>query len=89
MCTALLTSWDGTVRNLRGRVAIVITARSSYDRVSTFRQERGFRDVDIFADEDGAYTRAYLSPGDSDAAGLSVFTRRDGTLPILEYGDDR
>ena len=37
MCTALLTSWDGIVRNLRGRVAIVITARSSYDRVSTFR----------------------------------------------------
>jgi predicted dithiol-disulfide oxidoreductase (DUF899 family) len=48
--------------------------------VSAFKQERGFRNLDIFADEDGAYTRAYVSPGDSDVAGLSVFTRRDGIL---------
>jgi predicted dithiol-disulfide oxidoreductase (DUF899 family) len=73
MCTALLTSWDGTARNLCERVAIVVTARSSFERLSAFRQERGFRNLDIFADEDGAYTRAYVSPGDSDVAGPRCF----------------
>jgi predicted dithiol-disulfide oxidoreductase (DUF899 family) len=36
MCTAMLTSWDGTARNLRERVAIAVTARSPIERLLDF-----------------------------------------------------
>jgi predicted dithiol-disulfide oxidoreductase (DUF899 family) len=80
MCTALLTSWDGTARNLREKVAVAITARSPFEKLSTFRRERGFRNLDVYSDGDGAYTRAYVSPEDSDIAGLTVFTRQDQVI---------
>jgi predicted dithiol-disulfide oxidoreductase (DUF899 family) len=91
MCTALLTTWDGTARNLCERVAIAITARSSFERLSRFKLDRGFRNLALYSDEDGAYTRAYVSPEDSDVAGLTVFTLRDGIVRhfwSMEMNDD-
>jgi predicted dithiol-disulfide oxidoreductase (DUF899 family) len=40
MCTAMLTSWDGTARNLRERVALAVTALSD-SAPSRLQKERG------------------------------------------------
>src|SRR5258708_24834646 len=40
MCTAMLTSWEGTPRNLRERVALAVTARSPIARLLDFTQHR-------------------------------------------------
>ena len=50
MCTAMLTSWDGTARNLRERVALAITARSPIDRILDFKDERGWQNLELYSD---------------------------------------
>src|SRR5271156_562911 len=47
MCTAMLTSWEGTARNLRERVALVVTARSPIERLLDFKLERGWKNLQI------------------------------------------
>jgi predicted dithiol-disulfide oxidoreductase (DUF899 family) len=80
MCTAMLTSWEGTARNLRERVALAVTARSPIERLLDFKEERGWRNLQLYSDGKGDYTRAYVSADDGDMPGLSVFTRRDGEI---------
>jgi predicted dithiol-disulfide oxidoreductase (DUF899 family) len=80
MCTALLTSWDGTARNLHDRVALAITARSPLDRILDFKKERHWENLKVYSDAKGDYTRAYVDPEDGDVPALNVFTRRDGTI---------
>lgn len=80
MCTAMLTSWEGTARNLRERVAFAVTARSPIERLLDFKRERGWKNLQIYSDTKGDYTRAYVSADDSDVPGLSVFTRGNGTI---------
>ena len=80
MCTAMLTSWEGTARNLRERVALAVTARSSIERLLDFKQGRGWQNLQIYSDIKGDYTRAYVSADDGDVPGLTVFTRLDGTV---------
>ena len=80
MCTAMLTSWDGTARNLRERVALAVTARSPIERLLDYKKERGWQNLQIYSDPEGNYTRAYVSAEDGDVPGLTIFTRRDGTV---------
>jgi predicted dithiol-disulfide oxidoreductase (DUF899 family) len=80
MCTAMLTSWEGTARNLRERVALVVTARSPIERLLDFKLERGWKNLEIYSDAEGNYTRAYVSAEDGDVPGLSVFTRSAGKI---------
>ena len=74
MCTAMLTSWEGAARNLRERVALAVTARSPIARLLNFRNERGWKNLQLYSDAKGDYTRAYVSADDGDVPGLSVFT---------------
>jgi len=87
MCTAMLTSWDGTARNLRERVAIAITARSPIERLLGFGKERGWRNLPLYSDTKGDYTRAYVTPDDGDVPGLNIFTRRDGAIHHFWAGE--
>ncbi|HMH12966.1 MAG TPA: DUF899 family protein [Edaphobacter sp.] len=87
MCTAMLTSWEGTTRNLRERVALAVTARSSIERLLDFKKERGWQNLQIYSDTKGDYTRAYVSADDGDVPGLTVFTRRDGTVRHFWSGE--
>jgi predicted dithiol-disulfide oxidoreductase (DUF899 family) len=80
MCTAMLTSWDGTARNLRERVAIAVTARSPIERFLEFKKDRGWRNLPLYSDTKGDYTRAYVSAEDGDVPALNIFTRRDGAI---------
>jgi predicted dithiol-disulfide oxidoreductase (DUF899 family) len=87
MCTAMLTSWDGTARNLRERVALAVTARSPIERLLDFKKERDWKNLQIYSDTKGDYTRAYVSADDGDIPGLSIFTRRDGTVRHFWSGE--
>lgn len=87
MCTAMLTSWDGTARNLRERVALAVTARSPIERLLDFKRERGWQNLQLYSDINGDYTRAYVSADDDDVPGLSVFTRYDGPIRHFWSGE--
>src|ERR1700754_1721939 len=80
MCTAMLTSWDGTARNLRERVALAVTARSPIERLLDFKKERGWQNLQLYSDGKGNYTRTYVSAEDGDIPALNIFTRRDGAI---------
>jgi predicted dithiol-disulfide oxidoreductase (DUF899 family) len=87
MCTAMLTSWEGTARNLRERVALAVTARSPIGRLLDFKQERGWKNLQLYSDAKGDYTRAYASADDGDVPGLTVFTRCNGTVRHFWSGE--
>ena len=87
MCTAMLTSWEGTARNLRERVALAVTARSPIERLLNFKKDRGWQNLQIYSDTDGDYTRSYVSSDEGDVPGLAVFTRGDGT--VRHFGAER
>jgi predicted dithiol-disulfide oxidoreductase (DUF899 family) len=87
MCTAMLTSWDGTARNLRERVALAVTARSPIERLLEFKKERGWQNLQIYSDTKGDYTRAYVSADDGDVPGFNIFTRSDGTVRHFWSGE--
>ena len=74
MCTAMLTSWEGTARNLR-------------ERLLDFKKERGWKNLQIYSDTKGDYTRAYINADDGDVPGLTVFTRIDGTIRHFWSGE--
>jgi predicted dithiol-disulfide oxidoreductase (DUF899 family) len=80
MCTALLSSWEGAAQNAAQRVALVATARSPIARILDFKRERGWRNLELYSDLDGDFTRAYVSAEDADMPALNVFTRRDGKI---------
>ena len=87
MCTAMLTSWEGTAKNLRERVALAVTARSPIERLLDFKKERGWQTLQMYSDVKGDYTRAYVNADDGDVPGLSVFTRRDGSVRHFWSGE--
>jgi predicted dithiol-disulfide oxidoreductase (DUF899 family) len=87
MCTAMLTSWEGTARNLRERVALAVTARSPIKRLVAFKEERGWKNLQFYSDVKGDYTRAYVSADDGDVPGLTVFARNNGTVRHFWSGE--
>jgi predicted dithiol-disulfide oxidoreductase (DUF899 family) len=87
MCTAMLTSWEGTARNLRERVALAVTARSPINRLLDFKKERGWQNLQIYSDTKGDYTRAYVSAEDGDVPGLTIFTRSNGVVRHFWSGE--
>jgi predicted dithiol-disulfide oxidoreductase (DUF899 family) len=86
-CTSFLSSWDGTARNLRERVALAVFARSPIERLLDFKKERGWQNLQLYSDRKGDYTRTYVSAEDADVPGLNVFTRRDGTIHHFWSGE--
>lgn len=87
MCTAMLTSWEGTARNLRERVALAVTARSPIERLLDFKQERDWQNLQLYSDAKGNYTRSYVDSSDGDVPGLSIFTRRDDIVRHFWSGE--
>jgi predicted dithiol-disulfide oxidoreductase (DUF899 family) len=80
MCTASMAAWDGEALDIGQRVAFVMIARSPIERLVAFKQERGWRNLRLYSDISGDYTRDYVSAEDADVPALNVFTRRDGTI---------
>ncbi|GGY17981.1 hypothetical protein GCM10008098_07290 [Rhodanobacter panaciterrae] len=82
MCTSLLSAWNGEARDIGQRVALAVVARSPIERLTAFAKERGWRDLKLYADTNGNFSRDYhgIDKNGGDDAAINVFTRRDGTI---------
>jgi predicted dithiol-disulfide oxidoreductase (DUF899 family) len=80
MCTSLMSAWDGEASDIAQRVAFVMIARSPIERLAAFKAERGWKNLKLYSDTSGDYTRDYVSAEDADIPAFHVFTRRDGTI---------
>ena len=89
MCTSLLSAWDGEARDVEQRIALAVVARSPIDRLVAFKQERGWRNLKLYSDISGDYSRDYhaMTKEDGDDAAFNVFTRRDGTIRHFWSGE--
>ena len=92
MCTSLLSAWDGEARDVGQRVALAVVARSPIERLVAFKNERGWRDLALYSDIDGRYSRDYHGigkDGGDDAALQRVHPPRRRHPPFLERRDGR
>lgn len=82
MCTSLLGAWDGEARDIQQRVALAVVARSPIKRLIAFKKERGWRDLALYSDTNGNYSRDYYGVGEdgNDIPAFNVFTRRGGKI---------
>jgi predicted dithiol-disulfide oxidoreductase (DUF899 family) len=89
MCTSLLDAWEGEAQDMMQRVALAIVARSPIERLVAFKQERGWRNLPLYSDLSGEFSRDYhaLGPKDEDYPGLNVFSRRDGKIRHFWSGE--
>ena len=86
MCTNLLGALEGNAADIEQRLALAVVARSPIERLVQWKEERGWKNLRLFSDVNGNYSRDYfgvLADG-SDIPCFNVFTRRDGT--IRHYG---
>ena len=87
MCTSLMSAWDGEAPDVEQRVAFAMVARSPIERLAAFKQERGWKNLKLYSDASGDYTRDYVSAADADVPAFNVFTRRDGTIRHFWSGE--
>lgn len=89
MCSSLLAAWNGEARDIQQRVALAVIARSPIERLLAFKRERGWRDLPLYSDSDGQFSRDYHAIADdgSDTPAFTVFTRRDGQIRLFWAGE--
>jgi predicted dithiol-disulfide oxidoreductase (DUF899 family) len=87
MCTSFIGSFATKAADVRQRVALAFVARSPIERLIEAKRARGWTDIPVCSDSDGAFTRAYVSAGDEDVPGLTVFTRKDGAIRHFWSGE--
>jgi predicted dithiol-disulfide oxidoreductase (DUF899 family) len=80
MCTSLMSAWDGEARDIEQRVAFAMVARSPLERLAAFKKERGWKNLKLYSDTSGDYTRDYVSAEDADAPAFNIFTRKGGAI---------
>ena len=78
MCTSFMGGLDHKIADIRQRVAIAFVARSPIERLIEAKAARGWRDLPVYSDSSGNYTREYVAPEDPDMPAYNVFSRRDG-----------
>ena len=89
MCTSLLSAWDGEARDIGQRVALAVVARSPIERLLAFKKERGWRDLKLYSDTNGNFSRDYhgIDKNGGDDSAFNVFTRRDGSIRHFWSGE--
>ncbi|MEO6968678.1 MAG: DUF899 family protein [Rhodanobacteraceae bacterium] len=89
MCTSLLSAWDGEARDVGQHAALAVIARSPIERLIAFKKERGWRDLPLYSDDSGAFSRDYygVAPDGNDIPAFNVFTRRDGVVRHFWAGE--
>jgi predicted dithiol-disulfide oxidoreductase (DUF899 family) len=82
MCTNLLGAWEGNAADAAQRISLVVVARSPIERLVAWKRERGWKNLRLYTDLNGAYSRDYfgLLPDGSEVPAFNVFTRRDGKM---------
>jgi predicted dithiol-disulfide oxidoreductase (DUF899 family) len=89
MCTNLLDAWEGNAADIGQKISLVVVARSPVERLTVWKRERGWRNLRLYSDANGAYSRDYfgVSADGTDDAAFNVFTRRDGTIRHFWSGE--
>lgn len=89
MCTALLGPLDGNAADLDQKMSLAVVARSPLDRLLAFKKERGWRNLRLYTDLNGAYSRDYfgLLPSGDEIPAYNVFSRRDETIRHFWSGE--
>ena len=82
MCTSLLGSLDLPERDIMQRVPLAIIGRSSIERQSAFKRERGWRHLNFYATATDDFARDYrgLGPEGDEWPALNIFTKTDDTV---------
>ena len=80
MCTALLNAWDGEVPHIEQRTALVVVARSPYERIAAYGRERGWNHLKLYSDTSGDFTEVFVGERDADMPAYTVFTRKGGAI---------
>lgn len=81
-CTSILDSLDGAAAHLSQRLNLAVVAKSEPERIRTFAQERGWRNLRLLSSRHNAYNRDYhaeSNEGDQIPV-LNVFLRDGGQL---------
>ena len=89
MCTNILSAWAGNAADLDQRLSLVVIARSPFERLQAFKRDRGWRDMRLYTDLTGAYSRDYFGvlPDGSEVPSQNVFTRKDGVIRHFWSGE--
>jgi predicted dithiol-disulfide oxidoreductase (DUF899 family) len=82
-----MASWELKVPDIEQRVAFAMTARSPIERLVAAKTARGWKNLKVYSDMDGDYTRAYVSAEDEDMPAYNVFTRKDGVIRHFWSGE--
>lgn len=86
-CTSFMATWEKKMADIEQLVAFVMVARSPIARILGAKASRGWKNLKMFSDPSGDYTRDYVSAEDADMPGYSVFTRKDGTIRHFWSGE--
>ena len=87
MCSSLMAAWDGEALDVEQRMALVMVARSPIERLVKVKKERGWRNLRLYSDTGGDFTRDYVSADDADMPAFNVFSLRDGTIRHFWSGE--
>src|SRR3954447_18376444 len=89
MCTNLLGAWEGNAADIGQRISLAVVARSPIERLIGWKRERGWKNLRLFSDLNGAYSRDYFGvlPDGSEIPAFNVFTRRVGTIRHFWSGE--
>jgi predicted dithiol-disulfide oxidoreductase (DUF899 family) len=89
MCTNLLGSFEGNAADIAQRIALAVVARSPIERLTAWKRERGWKNLQLYSDLNGNYSRDYhgLLPDGSEIPSFNVFTRRDGSIRHFWSGE--
>ena len=89
MCTNVLGAWEGNAADISQKVSLAVVARSPIERLLAWKKERGWKNLRLYSDLTGAYSRDYhgVLPDGSDIPAFNVFSRRDGTIRHFWSGE--
>ncbi|MEV3989854.1 DUF899 family protein [Streptomyces sp. NPDC049837] len=81
-CTAFLDQLDGAVRHLAPYLNFAVVARAPLERLLTFAEERGWRQLRLLSTAGNRYSRDYLAEAADGAAEpmLNVFHREGNRI---------
>src|SRR5277367_2622919 len=82
MCTNLLGAWEGNAADIGQRISLAVVARSPIERLIAWKRERGWKNLRLYTDLDGDYSRDYfgLLPDGAEIPALTVSPGPIGTI---------